>query len=217
MYTESLKAEARRNAASSELQKIMVLISSLGVESRDIADLREDRIFPVRHATGFRIFSAASPTGEFMIVDRKEHLDAFRNKISTLDFSLEDIRDTRPFLLASELQGQFSSELVEEVTSVNGGKLSLRLTDTMRNKAHAIVRYVFIRHKSIFAEIIAALHIFLQLTSGKMPLCCIGSSVACLYTGAAASRSFSKSNKRRDPLKEHMSQRIFTLKRTRLP
>jgi hypothetical protein len=109
---------------------------------------------------------------------------------------LEDIRDTRSFLLANGLQGQFSSQLVEEVTSVNGGEPSLRLTKKMRNKSHAIVRYVFIRRKSSIAEIAAALYIFPRLTSGKIPLCCMGSSVACLYTLATASRSFSESNKR---------------------
>lgn len=76
------------------------------------------------------------------------HRDAFEGKIVVLDFSLEEIRDTRQLLLAMGLEERFSSRVVKEVTDVRGGSQDHDMTRNLRIKSQTIVRYV-IRHGTL--------------------------------------------------------------------
>lgn len=148
MYVESLKAEAAKDKGSTTLIKeTMKLICSLGVGENDFSSLIEAKVLPVKLANGLGSFASASSKNEgveFAIVENNIHWEAFKSRIVVLDFSLEEIRDTRPLLLALGLEERFSSILVKEVTDVNGGSQDREMTKNFRIKSQAIVRYAFI-------------------------------------------------------------------------
>jgi len=150
MYIDSLKAEAKGNASAAQIKETMALICSLGVGETDLSSFVEAKVLPVKLANGVCSFASASSRDEFVdfaIVENAIHWDAFKGKIVVLDLSLEEIRDTRPLLLAIGLEERFSSNLVKEVTDVRGGSQDHEMTRTLRIKSQAIVRYV-IRHKT---------------------------------------------------------------------
>ena len=151
MYVDSIKAEAKGKPSSARIKETMRLICSLGVGESDFSSLVEAKILPVKLANGVSGFASASSKDEcidFAIVENKIHWDAFEGKILVLDFSLEEIRDTRPLLLAMGLEERFSSQLVKEITDVRGGSQDHEMTRNLRSKSQAIVRYAT-RHRTL--------------------------------------------------------------------
>ena len=150
MYVNSLVAKAKGKASAKQIKETMALICSLGVGGSDFSSLIEAKVLPVKLANGVRSFASVSSEDDvvdFAIVDNTIHWVAFEGKIVALDFSLEEIRDTRPLLLAMGLEERFSSKLVKEVTDVTGGFQHHEMTRILRIKSQAIVRYA-IRHKT---------------------------------------------------------------------
>ena len=148
MYIDSLKAEAKGKASAEQIKETMTLICGLGIRGTDLSSLSEAKVLPVKLANGVSSFASASSKDElldFAIVENTIHRDAFKGKIVALDFSLEEIRDTRPLLLAMGLEERFSSKLVKEVTDVRGGSQDYDMTRNLRIKSQAIVRYVIRR------------------------------------------------------------------------
>ena len=153
MYVESLKAQAKGKASAAEIKETMALICGLGLKEADLSSLVEAKVLPVKFADGGRSLASAlskDEYGDFAIVESTVHRDAFEGKIAALDFSLEEIRDTRPLLLAMGLEPRLSSKLVKEVTDVSGGSQDHEMTRNLRIKSQAIVRYA-IRHPT-FSE-----------------------------------------------------------------
>lgn len=145
MYVDSLKAEARGNASVQRMKEIMALICRLGIGETGLSSLVEDRVLPLKLANGVRSFSAAfskDESIEFVVAENTIHWEAFEDQIALLDFSLEEIRDTRPLLLALGLENRFSSKLVKEITNVRGGSQDHEMTRNLRTKSQAIARYV---------------------------------------------------------------------------
>ena len=150
MYIDSLKAEAKGKVSAGKIKETMALICGLGIGESDLSSLVEAKVLPVKLTNGMGSFASASSKDvfiDFAIVDNTIHWDAFEGKIVVLDFSLEEIRDTRPLLLAMGLQERFSSKLVKEVTDVRGGSQDHEMTRNLRIKSQALVRYV-IRHRT---------------------------------------------------------------------
>ena len=151
MYVDSIKVEARGKPSSARIKETMRLICSLGVGDSDFSSLAEAKILPVKLANGVSGFASASSRVEsidFAIVENTIHWDAFEGKIVVLDFSLEEIRDTRPLLLAMGLKERFTSQLVKEVTDVRGDSHDREMTRNLRSKSQAIVRYAT-RHRTL--------------------------------------------------------------------
>lgn len=143
MYVESMKAEAKGKVSAARIKETMKLICSLGVGERNFSSLVEAKILPVKLTNGADRFTSASSKGaypDFAIMESSIHRDAFDGKVVVLDFSLGEIRDTRPFLLAMGLKDRFSSKLVKEVTDVRGGSKDSGMTNNLRSKSQAIVR-----------------------------------------------------------------------------
>lgn len=150
MYIASLIAEAKGKASAAQIKETMVLICGLGVGETDLSSLVKAKVLPVKLANGVDSFASASLKDDFVdfaIVENTIHWNAFKGKIAVLDFSLEEIRDTRPLLLAMGLKERFSSKLVKEVTDVRGGSQDHEMTRNLRDKSQAIVQYV-IRHRT---------------------------------------------------------------------
>ncbi|KAL8763201.1 MAG: hypothetical protein Q9184_000918 [Pyrenodesmia sp. 2 TL-2023] len=146
MYVDSLKAEAQGRASATQIIETMALICRLGIGKTDLSGLVEDKVLPLKLANGASRFAAASSKEEsvdFAIVENVIHGKAFKGKIAVLDFSLEEIRDTRPLLLALGLENRFSSKLVKEITDVRGGSLDHEMTRNLRSKSQAIARCAF--------------------------------------------------------------------------
>ena len=151
MYVDSIIAEAKGKASGARIKETMRLICSLGVGENDFSSLVEAKVLPVKLANGVGSFASASSKDkgvDFAILDNIIHRHAFEGKIVVLDFSLEEIRDTRSLLLAMGLKKRFSSELVKEVTYFKGGSQDHEMTRSLRIKSQAIVRYAF-RHKTL--------------------------------------------------------------------
>ncbi|TGO51966.1 hypothetical protein BOTNAR_0339g00020 [Botryotinia narcissicola] len=93
-------------------------------------------------------------TSNFAIIDRKEHGDAFKNKINMLDFSLEEVHSINQFLIELGLEGQFTSRAVKEDTKIADGLLNDGLTKDLRKKAYAICRsaYDFLQTLEVFTS-----------------------------------------------------------------
>ncbi len=147
MYVDSLIAGAGGKASVAQIKETMVLICGLGVGEGEtnLLSLVEAKFLPVKLRFGLSGFASASSKNEaleFAIVDNVTHWSAFEGKIAVLDFTLEEIRDTKPLLLAMGLETRFSSKLVKEVTDVSGGSQDREMTEKIRIKSQAIVRYV---------------------------------------------------------------------------
>ena len=129
----------------SEIKQEMKLLSDPGLTSDDVAGIQDARVFPVIHPDGQSSYTTANSRNgslEFAIMDNVLHRNAFRNKVPQLDFSVEEIRDTRTFLTAFDLKRRFTSELVKEVSGYEGS-LSCRdemITQAFRLKTSALLR-----------------------------------------------------------------------------
>lgn len=143
MYVESLKSEANGGASAAHIKETMVLICGLDFEDADLSSLVEAKVLPIEFAHGGRGLASASfedGSADFAILETTIHRKAFRDKTTVLDFSLEELRDTRPLLLAIGLGKKFSTKLVDEVTDVSGGHVDTVMTRILRVKSQAIVR-----------------------------------------------------------------------------
>lgn len=152
MYINSLKAEAKGRASAAQIKETMALICGLGVGESDLSSLVKAKVLPVKLANGVGSFASPSfndSSVDFAIVENTIHWDVFKGKIAVLDFSLEEIRDTRPLLLAMGLEERFSSKLVKEVTDVRGGSQDHEMTRNLRIKSQAIIRYVILHRTTI--------------------------------------------------------------------
>ena len=147
MYVESMIAEAKGDVSAARIKQTMRLICTLGLGENDLSSLVEASVLPIKFANGGGGFASASSKDncvDFAIVNNTIHWDAFEGKIVILDFSLEEIRDTRPLLVAMGLEERFSSKLVNEVTEVQGGFHNHEMTSNLRIKSQAIVRYAIL-------------------------------------------------------------------------
>ena len=150
MYIDSLKAEAKGKTSAAKIKDTMALICGLEFGETDFSSLVEAKVLPVKLTDGVVKFASVSSKDDFVdfaIVENTIHWDAFKGKIVVLDFSLEEIRDTRPLLLAMGLKERFSSNLVKEVTDARGRFQDHEMTENLRLKSQAIVRYV-IHHRT---------------------------------------------------------------------
>ena len=143
MFIDSLKAGADGQATAAQTKETMRLICGLGIGQTDVLGLSTADILPVKLTKGTLRFISASAKDtyvDFAVVDNAIHWDAFKDKINALDFSLEEIRDTRPLLQAIGLEERFSSKLVKEITDVKDGSQDHGMTRTLRIKSQAIIR-----------------------------------------------------------------------------
>ena len=142
MYILSLKSNARNWQAVSKIEEKMVLVRNLGVTADDVAEILRAKIFPIKLPEGESRFAAASTkTGppKYVILDNTPHKNVFWGKVAYLDFSIEELRDTRGFLTACDLESQRTSSLVEKVTNV-GGTQDKDMARIIQSKALALVR-----------------------------------------------------------------------------
>ncbi|KAL8716310.1 MAG: hypothetical protein Q9220_000215 [cf. Caloplaca sp. 1 TL-2023] len=142
MYMDALIDGANGKVSAVQVKETMALICRLGVGKSDLSTLIEAAFLPIKLANGRADFASASSgkSMDFAILDNALHRDSFRGKTNVLDMTLEEIRDTKPLLLAMGLENRFSSRLVREITNVNGGSQDYNMTRNIRIKSRAIIR-----------------------------------------------------------------------------
>jgi hypothetical protein len=83
----------------------------------DPEPIRKAKVFPVRYPNG--TVALGSIAVKFAIGDRERLKAAFEDKISLLDFDLEDVRRLKPLLDWLRLEERYLSNCVEEYTSIS--------------------------------------------------------------------------------------------------
>lgn len=97
--------------------------------------------FPVRYCNGEVALRSAKV--DFAIPDRDPLRNVFQDKITMLDFNLEDVRRLKPFFEWTKLEGRYLSNCVIEGTSVSKiGRPILMEQRDLKRKAYYILRYV---------------------------------------------------------------------------
>jgi hypothetical protein len=130
---------SRGQASPAEVKEAIKRISAMNPTESDVSDLSMANIFSVRLAAGHLQWT--NSLGDFAITDRKEYEEAFRSRISILDFTREEVRTCESFFVALGLQRKFLSQLVTEETCATGGYADNELTQKLKKKAFAIYLY----------------------------------------------------------------------------
>jgi hypothetical protein len=143
MLVDELKSVAELNPKKKRIKKLIFAINSLlpGEPKVPAGPILELNILPVDTAEGVRLKSAMH---DFAINDRQQLWEAFRGEASMLIFKLEEVRTLRPFIQWLDLERRYLSRTVKEITrnKSNSERLSNRLTQWFRGKAHALFRSV---------------------------------------------------------------------------
>ncbi|KAH6986493.1 hypothetical protein BKA56DRAFT_670643 [Ilyonectria sp. MPI-CAGE-AT-0026] len=106
----------------------------------DPIPIRKAKIFPIRYSNGTTALNSMNV--DFAIGDRDKLKTQFLNKISLLDFDLEDVCRLKPFFEWVGLQNRYLSTSVKESTSISGDSgrpISSRNRD-LKRKAYFIAR-----------------------------------------------------------------------------
>ena len=75
-------------------------------------------------------------------MDHTDYGNLFRDKVATLDFSLEEVYFLKVFLQGLKLEPKYLLNAVIEETRVEGGVFNAELTNDLRQKVYAIARYI---------------------------------------------------------------------------
>lgn len=127
-----------------DIKDAMLSLSSRLQTSPTLLDpqpILDANIFPVRYCNGEVVLRSAKV--DFAIPDRDNLSNMFKEKITMLDFELEDIRRLKSFFEWTKLQGRYLSSCVKEGTSVSG--IGRPITTEIRDlklRAYYILRYV---------------------------------------------------------------------------
>lgn len=111
--------------------------------------------FPVRYCNGEVALRSAKV--DFAIPDRDPLRNVFQDRITMLDFNLEEIRRLKPFFEWTKLEGRYLSNCVLEGTSVSKiGRSTLVEQRDLKRKAYYILRYVehFCQERTSDADIL---------------------------------------------------------------
>jgi hypothetical protein len=102
------------------------------------AKLMDCRCFPVRNLSGE--IEWLESTKRFAIVDRADYAGMFRDKVNTLEFTLEEVHSVKVLLLGLDLEKKYLSNAATEETEVEEAMADSLLTADLRSKAYAITR-----------------------------------------------------------------------------
>ncbi|KAL2690097.1 hypothetical protein Neosp_004165 [[Neocosmospora] mangrovei] len=113
---------------------------SAGSQPSDAKMLLDRKIFPVRYPDGHVQLETAMV--EFAIVDRAQLGDIFKPRAKTLNFDLDQVRMLEPTLRWLGLRERYLSEVVREVSRVQGASKEPLSTPerSFKPRAHALYR-----------------------------------------------------------------------------
>ncbi|KAF1811004.1 hypothetical protein P152DRAFT_483336 [Eremomyces bilateralis CBS 781.70] len=134
MHIDALKALGGDLSRYADIKRSIIQISLMDPTKDDLDKFGRAQVFPV--LTKDKQMRLADKDAGFFILDRKEHISAFEDRLNKLDFSLAEIQKAGAFLDAAGLSGRYSSACVDESTTAEGGCRSVRLTGSFNEKAY---------------------------------------------------------------------------------
>lgn len=138
MHISSLKQKVLENRDKQDIIQDMKNISGFEPKPESLKELYSCKCLPVKLPSGEVRWLDKS--GEFLIQDRREYGEIFRNKASFLDFTLEEAHSLKLLLVGMGLEKRYTSNAVRETTAVQDGSFNPCLTKDLRRKAYAICR-----------------------------------------------------------------------------
>ena len=124
-----------------QLQAIKDLIKELnafGPRAPALDRLKDASILPVKGTDG--LVKLVKTTDAFAIGDRVHYLELFANKIPVMDYSREETHKLESFISALGLEERYMSQLVQELSMVNGASIDMVLGNRIKRKAYSIFR-----------------------------------------------------------------------------
>jgi len=146
MVYNSLLDLGSKNPSVERVKDLLRAFNSLLASNDNIPGpgrILQRRVFPVRAPKGQ--ITLCSSQVEFVIVDREEPFNIFRDRVKFLDFSLQEVCRLRHFIAWAGLEPRYLSRCVEEVSRVEGG-IEMPITERNRDlktKAYGLLRYVY--------------------------------------------------------------------------
>lgn len=143
MHVTDLERIARSSSKPpiEKFKDLITAINDLTPNSEDVTQLMNVEVLPVRHTDGR--LSLESPGATFSIVDRADYGRRFARSVPVLDFDFAQSQRLERFIGALSLMGRYMSRSVSEITSAIEGVRHIGMTNKLRQKAFAIVRYVW--------------------------------------------------------------------------
>ncbi|EXJ63403.1 uncharacterized protein A1O5_11452 [Cladophialophora psammophila CBS 110553] len=133
MVLDELIEKGARQASVKEVKDTLRTLALLLSSNTSVASSRRilnSRVFPVRYSNGK--VALRTSTTDFGIVDRQRLGELFARKATLLDFSLDEVRQLKPFFAWSGLENRYLSNMVKEISRVDGGEPDL-ITDRDRD------------------------------------------------------------------------------------
>ena len=149
-YIEQLKAQVPSGyAAINDIEETMHNVNGMHFSDAQVEELHHLAFLPVRNADGTR--RLAKPSEAFLIANRIEYDAAFRDQITTLDFSIEQIIRFQPLVAALGLEGRFMSRRIRMVTEARNpdSDVDSRATTRFRHRAKHLYRFVAVFKKPL--------------------------------------------------------------------
>ena len=144
MVYDSLLVATSDGASVERIKELLLELNSLLItesKPRDPERLLRSLILPVR-CPGDNSPSLYSREMAFVVVDQEDIFQAFRDRITYLDFSLHEACRLRPFIYWAGLETKYLSRCVEAVSKVQGG-VEFPIRDPNRDvkrKAYGLLR-----------------------------------------------------------------------------
>lgn len=113
-------------------------LNSFGPYAPALDRLKGAPVIPVEGTDGLTRLVKA--TDAFAIVDRVHYMILFAHKIPVMDYSIEEVHELQSFISALGLEGRYMSQLVQELSMVNGASNHVALSDRFKGKAYSIFR-----------------------------------------------------------------------------
>jgi hypothetical protein len=139
MHIDALKLETGTgNPARARVLELIECICGYDPSPRELSELEDCKCFPINVPGQALECMACSDT--FVVGDRRQYLEMFRDKIPWLDFSLEEIHSYEKFFSGLGIQKKFLSVILQSETDASETSIHDGLTMDVRRKAYAICR-----------------------------------------------------------------------------
>jgi len=139
MHIASLIEKSTDSPDKEMILQEMLNICALNPNAETLqAKLKDCRCFPVHMLSGE--IEWLDSTKRFAIVDRVDYAAMFRDKVNTLEFTLEEVHSVKVLLLGLNLEKEYISNAATEETEVEEAMADSLLTADLRSKAYAITR-----------------------------------------------------------------------------
>ena len=128
------------NPSVSQVKVLLWEINSWGPSESDLDTLKPLNFIPVRRPNKKQCLQTVGDI--FVLFDRQGHVSNFKDKVASLDFSMEDLRLLRPLICGLGLEMRYTSNLVEEESRAEDAILEPFLSKDLQLRAYAFYRYI---------------------------------------------------------------------------